>query len=133
MKLPCEIIARDILPVLRALIAVDLVKSYGFSQHQAATLLGITQPSVNYYLNAKRGSGKGKKLSAEMSLKPFARQIAKQLANGKTSSPEIIRQICDNCMEIRAKNLICTAHRKALLSLRDLECTICADISRSKI
>lgn len=128
MKLPCEIIARDILPVLRALIAVDLVKSHGFSQHQAAILLGITQPSVNYYLNAKRG--KGEKLSEEMSLKPFARQIAKQLARGKTSSVEIIRQICDNCMEIRAKNLICTAHKKALLSLKDKECTICADIKR---
>lgn len=127
MKLPCEIVARDILPVLRALIASDLVKSHGLSQYQAAALLGITQPSVNYYLNAKRGSGKGRKLSE---LKKFARQIANQLARGKTSSPEIIRQICDNCLEIRSRNLICAAHKKAVISLKDSECTICVDIKR---
>jgi predicted transcriptional regulator len=128
MKLPCEIVARDILPVLRALIAVDLVKSHGYSQNQAAMFLGITQPSVNYYLNAKRGSRK----SSETSLKPLAKQIAKQLATSRTSPQELIKQICNNCLEMRTKNknLICKAHKKALLSLKNQECTICADISK---
>ena len=55
MKTVCEIVAQDILPILRAAIAKELISSYNLNQGEAAKLLDVSQPAVSQYLRQLRG------------------------------------------------------------------------------
>lgn len=55
MKTVCEVIAQDILPILRAAIAKELINSYNLNQGEAAKLLDVSQPAVSQYLRQLRG------------------------------------------------------------------------------
>ena len=125
MKFPCEIVVRDFLPTMRAFIAKELIKSHGFTQNEVASVLGITQASVNYYLNAKRG-GKTKFPKELKALRPFAKKVAGQLAQNKTQMANAIQEFCITCVNLRAKRSICSEHKKVLLPLRGQTCDICA-------
>ncbi len=51
-----EIVSKNIIPTLRAIVADILVKKYGFTQVKAASILGVTQPAISNYLYSRRGS-----------------------------------------------------------------------------
>lgn len=54
MKDPFEYLAKDYLPWMKGLISIELSQN-GYSQSKISAMLGVTQPSINYYLK------KGKK------------------------------------------------------------------------
>ncbi len=55
IRLDCEIISQDFLPVLRAVLAKEL-SADGMSQKEVADVLGISQPAVSQYLRDLRGA-----------------------------------------------------------------------------
>lgn len=55
MRLLCEVIAFDILPAARALVAKRLMEVHKFSQKKAADAMGLTQPAVSQYKSNSRG------------------------------------------------------------------------------
>jgi predicted transcriptional regulator len=55
MRLDCEIISQDFLPVLRAALAKELAAG-GMNQKDVAQILGISQPAVSQYLRDLRGA-----------------------------------------------------------------------------
>ena len=55
MRLDCEIISQDFLPVLRSALAKELA-GLGMNQKQIAEILGISQPAVSQYLRDLRGA-----------------------------------------------------------------------------
>jgi predicted transcriptional regulator len=64
MKVPCEIIVWEILPVIRKEFAKSLIKNHGLTQRKAAEKLGLTEASISRYVSGKRG--KIKKLNKEL-------------------------------------------------------------------
>ena len=55
MKLYCEIVAKEILPSLRALVAKSLIEKYKLTQQDAAKRLGLTQGAISQYTRNIRG------------------------------------------------------------------------------
>lgn len=68
MRLDCEIISQEFLPVLRAVMAKELA-ACGLSQKEIAESLGISQPAVSQYLRDLRGSGNFFAADEELSLR----------------------------------------------------------------
>ncbi len=56
MRILCEVMADDIFPGLRAMIAKSLTNEYNISQKEAAQLIGTTQPAVSQYTRSLRGN-----------------------------------------------------------------------------
>ncbi|AFL66180.1 transcriptional regulator [Desulfurococcus amylolyticus] len=54
MKAFCMVLNRKIMPVIKSYLAVRLVKELGFTQLEAARVLGMKQSAVNYALTGKR-------------------------------------------------------------------------------
>lgn len=50
----CEIYTKALPPALRAMIARELVDTYGLAQWSVARALGIRQPLINHYLSGRR-------------------------------------------------------------------------------
>ncbi len=55
MKVPCENIIWDHLPIIRKELAISLMKNFFLNQKETATLLDLTPATICQYLSHKRG------------------------------------------------------------------------------
>jgi len=104
LRPPCEIVARDILPAIRSLVAKELIERYGFTQMTAARKLGITQAAISHYRDAKRGGRHLKQLEANPAIKESIDKIAEGIAKGILSQEEVALKFCELCESLRKRN-----------------------------
>jgi predicted transcriptional regulator len=94
MEAPCQKIVWDVLPAIRAAIAVELVRC-GVSQVEAARMLEIAPSAVSQYLSGKRGY----RIEFEEDVKKTISQLAQDLIEKKPIN--IIERICGICRQLR--------------------------------
>ena len=98
MKLDCEIISQEFLPVLRAAMAKELA-SMGMSQKEVADVLGISQPAVSQYLRDIRGAGNHFTSDQELysNVKEMCQIIASREAN-ESYLKEKMYMVCETAL-----------------------------------
>jgi predicted transcriptional regulator len=94
MEAPCQKIVWDVLPAIRAAIAVELVRC-GVSQVEAARMLEIAPSAVSQYLSGKRGY----RIEFEEDVKKSIAQLAQDLIERKQIN--VIERICGICRQLR--------------------------------
>ncbi|MDQ1279880.1 MAG: uncharacterized protein QG670_1142 [Thermoproteota archaeon] len=104
---PCEAFARSVLPIFKGLVAKELTEKYSFTQLEAAQKLGITQASISYYINAKRGRKDRVQLEEILpAIQDVAFETAKNIAIGKMSQEELSQSFCNICELLRKNKLM---------------------------
>ena len=126
MRPPCELVVKHYLPVIRSLIARELVDTYDMNQMQIAKLLGITQPAVSNYLSLLGGEAEKAFDTAEV--RGIARKMANQLVEGKLSMSQSIYTICKLCIRLRNAGVTCSLHKEAVPELSTEECKVCLEL-----
>ncbi|WP_181391179.1 transcriptional regulator [Methanospirillum stamsii] len=101
-KLPCETIVWDLLPAIRAVIAVEMVKQ-GLSQKMVANLLNMAPSAVSQYLSGKRGY----RISFTPEVSEAIAQLSSDLVKGKVTDPR--ERICGICLLMRGGDALCSA------------------------
>ena len=101
---PCEVVVKDLIPVIKAILAIEL-SSRNYSQKEIAKILNISIAEVNYLLKGKRGDEKLKRtlLNNEnfMDLvKSFTQKLVSSSGDGKN-----LITICPLCSYARRKVL----------------------------
>jgi len=124
MKPPCEVAIKDLLPLLRAIVAKEL-KARGFSQAKIAEMIGVTQPAVSGYLKLK--VDKGEPLYSD-EVVALSRWLASGLASGTLSSSEAVKGICTLCTNLKCQGSVCTLHKSRVSSLMVEGCDICIQL-----
>jgi len=94
MEAPCQKIVWDVLPAIRAAIAVELVRC-GVSQVEAARMLEIAPSAVSQYLSGKRGY----RIEFENDVKKSIEQLARDLQEGKPVN--LVQRTCGICRQLR--------------------------------
>lgn len=122
MKTLCELMAVEVLPTVRALIARRLVENHGFSQQQAADRLGMTQPAISQYKRELRGY-KTSIITNDQNLQKIIDSITKRIAAGEINQQEAALEFCDVCRHMRSSGSACELHRSSNPSLGS--CNIC--------
>jgi len=104
---PCEIMANQLLPALRALISQHLATDYGFTQNQIAKALGVTQASVS------RGLKQIDRFEQYYTpdVRKAARDFAEKMSKGRQPLDESIEQLCIFCQSQKIGGLLCRLHR----------------------
>ena len=100
MKVPCEIIVWEILPIIRKEFAKSLIKNHGLTQREAAEKLGLTEAAVSRYIYNKRG--KIKKINKEM-MKEIQKSTTRLY---KGDSLTLVEEICRICNLFKSNGLI---------------------------
>ena len=94
----CETIGKYVLPAFRALVAEELVHTYGLTQVEAAKRLGTTQAAISQYLNSKRAYKSTTQFNSfRPKIKKMAHDTAKRLANKEMDSDDIATDVCKLC------------------------------------
>jgi predicted transcriptional regulator len=100
MQAPCQKIVWDVLPAIRAAIAVELVKC-GVSQIEASKMLEIAPSAVSQYISGKRGY----RIEFEGDVKLSIEHLAKDLKDGNVDN--LVSRICDICKQLREEEDQC--------------------------
>lgn len=100
MEAPCQKIVWDVLPAIRAAIAVELVNR-GISQTRAAKMLEIAPSAVSQYLSGKRGY----RIEFDSEVKQSIRVLAQDLKDNRV--PNLVDRICDICRQLRREGDPC--------------------------
>lgn len=124
MKPLCEVIALEILPAVRAMIARKLILNYGLSQKHAAEKLGISQPAISQYKREIRGYKTGL-FKENPKLLEDVNSLAKKIASGELNPQQATIAFCELCKVIRFDGTGCQLHRELDPSLET--CTICME------
>ncbi|MEM3723180.1 MAG: ArsR family transcriptional regulator [Candidatus Hadarchaeales archaeon] len=128
MRPPCEIVVREILPAIRAMVVKKLVDSHHLSQIEVARKLGITQPAVSQYLRMLRGAGRNTVLLKN--LEKHVDNFANDIALGKLKRKQIIERYCLICRSMRRRELVCLLHMQTAPYLKRDRCRICISEGR---
>jgi predicted transcriptional regulator len=100
MELPCQKIVWEVLPAIRAAIAVELVQR-GVTQVEASRMLEIVPSAVSQYLSGKRGY----RIVFENEAQELIEQIAGDLKDGKEI--DLAQRICEVCRQLRVDDVQC--------------------------
>jgi predicted transcriptional regulator len=100
MEAPCQKIVWEVLPAIRAAIAVELVRC-GVSQAEASRLLEIAPSAVSQYLSGKRGY----RIEFENDVKHSIEVLARDLEGGRKIN--LVERTCDICRQLRAGDEVC--------------------------
>jgi hypothetical protein len=112
MKPYCEIVAKNVLPVMRSAVAKELM-SYGLNQTEIAKKLGVSQAAVSQYLRYIRGKSKTKTkniMKNETVLKEV-RELCKKIRDNSLNRMELSNEVCNICRLIRKEKLLCDEHK----------------------
>ncbi len=90
MRFESEIVAEDILPAIRKIIADRLQSDYGYTQEEIAAKLDVTQPAVSQYLKGKRSdSNVVEKLKSDPQIDILLDDTVSNAAQNKKFSSDI--------------------------------------------
>lgn len=123
MKLPCEIAVKSVVPAIRALLAKELIVTYGMKQTEAANLLGITQTAVSKYAHHVRG--RVMSIENEDEVCTLIEDTAASLANGHLDKTKLGVKICATCKTVRKKRLMCALCKRANQAINLNQCKLC--------
>jgi hypothetical protein len=101
MDAPCQKIVWDVLPAIRAAIAVELVRN-GVSQVEAARMLEIAPSAVSQYISGKRGY----RVEFEEEVRKSVSILAQELIDKKQVN--LVERICGICQQLRNSEGGCT-------------------------
>jgi hypothetical protein len=131
MSVPCEVAVKCVLPVVRAMVAKELMTVDGLRQVDVARLLRVSQPAISLYGRNMRG--RAIDFENDEHIKRLVSDMAKSLAEGNLSRRDLILRYCVICKVIRAKGWLCKLH-KAFDSTIDVEnCELCTLTDESTV
>lgn len=123
MLTPCEVAVKCVVPVIRAMVAKELIQEYGLKQEEAGGLLGITQAAISHYLRRVRGTALD--LEGDAKICKSVKETAAKLIAKDLSTQEARSKICSLCGAIRRRGLMCTLHSRFEPGLETRECGVC--------
>ena len=91
----CEEFIKHYSTAVRIAIALDLIKRYNLSQFQAAKLIGVPQPLINYVLQGRRKIRGLKEILNNPEIYSTLKEISDKMIRGEEIS------LCEICMKIR--------------------------------
>ncbi|MBN1328232.1 MAG: helix-turn-helix domain-containing protein [Candidatus Heimdallarchaeota archaeon] len=127
MRPPCEIIAQNLLPLIRGYVAFELAQK--MTQQDVAERMGVSQPTVSSYL--KSFSVLKEKSEEEYlenaSVKKLVSHISSMIETNQPAE-KIIHSICSTCVSLRIGGLTCRKHLASYSGISQ-GCTGCLPIT----
>ncbi len=124
MRPPCEVVVKDVLPAIRAMLVKELIERHQLSQVEVARKLGITQPAVSQYLSELRGSSYARLFKRREITRPM-RELSNAIARGEVRHSRVIQMYCNICKKMKMKEILCVLHAKSAPYLKKEGCRIC--------
>ncbi len=108
MKIPCEVVVWQILPLVRRELACELVSGHGMSQAGVAKTFGVTDAAISQYLSKKRG---GEYSSAPM-YEDFLNDVKESAARIVDGTSDYNAEVCRICCRTKQNGLLAYIYKE---------------------
>jgi uncharacterized protein len=126
MLLPSEIEAKSLIPAVRAILAMKLIKEYSLKEEDVAKVLGITQAAVSNYVRGTRGDIELiSKLESVREIMRMIDDIARDLSTNKAYTPSTLAKFIGLCNYMRYTLIICDVHHSIESNIDEEVCEQC--------
>jgi uncharacterized protein len=126
MLLPAEIEAKSLIPAIRAILAVKLIREYKMKEELVARALGITQAAVSNYIRGTRGdTDLITKLTSLQEVMRMIDEIARDLAGNNAYTPFTMSKFLQLCNYMRFTMIICDVHHDIESNIDEQMCEQC--------
>ncbi|MGN6631938.1 MAG: transcriptional regulator [Nitrososphaeraceae archaeon] len=126
MLLPAEIEAKSLIPAIRAILAVKLIREYKMKEELVARALGITQAAVSNYIRGTRGdTDLITKLTSFQEVMRMIDEIARDLAGNNAYTPFTMSKFLQLCNYMRFTMIICDVHHDIESNIDEQMCEQC--------
>ncbi|MEM0476183.1 MAG: helix-turn-helix domain-containing protein [Candidatus Aenigmatarchaeota archaeon] len=95
MKILCEIVSNEFLPIVRALISKNLIEKYGFTQTEVAEILGVSQPLISFYLSGLRAKNVKKFLENKKEVLEEIESLCRKIVYERIDEKELAQKIIE--------------------------------------
>jgi predicted transcriptional regulator len=123
MRLPCEIVIIDILPVIRKELALELVKMHGISKARVARMFQVSGTAISQYIHGMRGN------SALIEDTPQYEHLLSEIYNSAekiaTRRSSVTEQLCHLCDLVKKIGLVDHVYMSDLGEVPVIRCTEC--------
>lgn len=123
--LPCEAVTNYLLPLVRRLLAQELVNRHGMSQVRTAKILGVTQPAISNYLSTELRLRRSPLEDGLEEVREMVKALAQDLLNGRLTQFELMNRICGLCVRMRSGGPICAIHGEDVPAIEAYQCSFC--------
>ncbi|MEM0325037.1 MAG: helix-turn-helix domain-containing protein [Candidatus Aenigmatarchaeota archaeon] len=95
MKILCEVVSNEFLPIVRALISKNLIEKYGFTQTEVAEILGVSQPLISFYLSGLRAKNVKKFLENKKEVLEEIENLCRKIVYERIDEKELAQKIIE--------------------------------------
>lgn len=132
--LPSEIVANQVLPTLRSMLASELA-GRGLTQTEIADHLGVTQAAVSTYVSDQVATEE--LIRTDPQANETVERIGEGLASGTLDPYEALAALLDLIHHLEDRGPICELHEEAMPALQGTGCDLCVrgvdtDLSRER-
>ncbi|MDO5853037.1 MAG: helix-turn-helix domain-containing protein [Thermoplasmata archaeon] len=93
MKIPCEVVVWQVLPLIRRELARELVTAHGMTQAEVAKRFGVTDAAISQYLTQKRGG----EYSSSRFYPQFIEEVRASAARIAEEDADFGKEVCYLC------------------------------------
>ncbi|MEM0075873.1 MAG: thiamine-phosphate synthase family protein [Conexivisphaerales archaeon] len=111
VKDPLEYVSKEYLPWMKGLISVDL-RSRGYSESKISMLIGVTQPSVNYYLRRERQAYLRRLEAIGLTNDAISEQERRLIDALQNPTTEGTTRLLLTLLDVLSSGMLCTHHKK---------------------
>jgi predicted transcriptional regulator len=123
MRLPCEIIIIDILPIIRKELAIELVKMHGISKARVARMFQVSGTAISQYIHGTRGNSAMIEDTPQYGV--LLQEIytsAEKIAGRKSN---VMEELCHLCDFVKGIGIVNHVYMKDLGEVPVIKCVEC--------
>lgn len=121
-RLPSEIVADEVLPTIRSMLAIELADR-GLTQEEVADHLGVTQAAVSAYVAGQVTLEE--RISEDPRTIDTVDRISEGLQTGEMEHYELLNELVELIREFEDRGPVCELHEEAMPALQGLGCDLC--------
>jgi hypothetical protein len=95
MRLPCEIVIIDILPIIRKELSVRLVEAHGLMKADVARMFDVSGTAISQYIHGTRGDNR--LVSDCPDYDKFIKEIVTSAEKIATNENTVLNELCRIC------------------------------------
>jgi len=122
LRLPSEIVAEEVMPTLRAMLATALA-DHGLTQTEIADHLGVTQAAVSTYVSGQIQTADP--IRADPRTIDMVDRVSQGLTDGEMEEFDALAEILALIHEFEDRGPICELHEAEMPALQGLGCDLC--------
>ena len=123
MRLPCEIVIIDILPVIRKELAVQLFRTHRLSKMDIAKMFGVSGTAISQYIHGMRGDDS--MIRDNLRYPDLVREIHISAATVAAKENSVAEELCRLCDFAKQMNLAEHVYQKRTGVAPDIVCAEC--------